>query len=150
METVRRAPVTVLLIAIHIIVFLLLSFGGNPEDEYYMLEHGAMYTPGLVKEDYYRLFTSIFLHFGIEHLVNNMFVLGVIGTRLEPVLGSVKTLVLFVLSGLGGNVLTLLTDTSDFVITVSAGASGAVFGFSGALLCLTLMYRGSIGNITWK
>lgn len=150
METVKRAPVTIVLTLINIVVFLLLSFGGQPENEYYMLAHGAMYTPGLEREEYYRLFTSIFMHFGIEHLVNNMLVLVVIGTRLEPVLGSFRTALLFVCSGLAGNIVSLFIETEPNVIIVSAGASGAVFGFSGALLCLTLMYRGSIGSITWK
>lgn len=148
MEITKKAPVTITFAAINILIFLILSFGGQTEDVYYMLEHGAMYTPLVLEGEYYRIFTSVFLHFGMEHLASNMLSLIVIGMNLEPVLGSVKTALIFVISGLGGNALSLITDLAETNPAVSAGASGAIFGLTGALLCLTLIYRGRIGNVT--
>lgn len=148
MERAKRAPVTITLAVINVLVFLVLSFGGQTEDAYYMLNHGAMYTPLILQGEYYRMFTSIFLHFGIEHLMNNMITLVVFGYNLEPVLGSVKTAILFVISGLGGNVLSLITELAEINPAVSAGASGAIFGLTGSLLCLTIIHRGCIGDVT--
>lgn len=148
MVKAKQAPVTNALTIINVVVFFILSFGGQTEDVYYMLDHGAMYTPLFMQGEYYRIFTSIFLHFGIEHLVNNMITLVVFGYNLEPVLGSVKTAIIFLISGLGGNVLSLITELYGASPAVSAGASGAIFGLTGSLLCLTLIHRGRIGDVT--
>ena len=75
-----KAPCTVLLAVVNVIVFLVLSFQGMTEDGRFMLQHGAMYVPYLIKNgEYYRLFTSMFLHFGYDHLFNNMVVLVAMG-----------------------------------------------------------------------
>ena len=67
------APCTILLAAINVIVFFILTSQGMTEDGLFLLEHGAMYVPRIMEdEDYYRLFSSMFLHFGFEHLMNNM------------------------------------------------------------------------------
>ncbi len=148
MERAKQAPVTITFAVINVLVFLVLSFGGQTEDAYYMLEHGAMYTPFIMEGEHYRMFTSMFLHFGMEHLLSNMLTLIVFGYYLEPVLGSVKTALIYIISGLGGNALSLVVDLSEVNPAVSAGASGAIFGLTGALLCLTLIHRGRIGNVT--
>ena len=58
-----------------------------------MLQHGAMYGPCVLEDhEYYRLLTSMFMHFGINHIVNNMLVLFVLGDNLERALGKVKYL----------------------------------------------------------
>ena len=72
-----EAVCTVALIVINVAVFLILSAMGDTEDAVFMMNHGGMYEPLIVQEhEYYRLFTSMFLHFGMSHLLNNM-VLGV-------------------------------------------------------------------------
>ena len=64
---------TIMLIGINILVFIALTMIGRTEDGYFMLQHGAMYEPYIIEnQEYYRLFTSLFLHFGISHLLNNM------------------------------------------------------------------------------
>ena len=64
-----KAPCTILLAAVNVIVFLVLSFLGMTEDGEFMLKHGAMYVPYLIQRgEYYRLFSSMFLHFGYDHL----------------------------------------------------------------------------------
>ena len=57
---------TITLIGINILVFIVLTMIGRTEDGYFMLQHGAMYEPYIIEnQEYYRLFTSLFLHFGI-------------------------------------------------------------------------------------
>ena len=89
-----KAPCTILLAAVNVIVFLVLSFLGMTEDGEFMLKHGAMYVPYLIQRgEYYRLFSSMFLHFGYDHLVNNMIVLVAMGWNLELDIGKVKFLI---------------------------------------------------------
>ena len=141
--------ISITLAVINALVFLILSFGGMTEDAFYMYEKGAMFVPALIYDgEYYRLLTSMFMHFGFEHLLNNMVSLLVIGKYLEPLIGKLRFLIIYLISGIGGNVFSFMIErhTQDFV--VSAGASGAVFGLTGALLCLVLLRNGRIGTIT--
>lgn len=140
---------TIILAIINVIVFLVLSFGGMTESATYMLEHGAMYVPYIIEHgEYYRLFTSMFLHFGFSHLLNNMVTLAIMGRYVEPMVGKVRFLLIYFVSGLGGNILSFIGEfiTGDYA--VSAGASGAIFGITGALLALTVIYRGRAGQVT--
>ena len=126
---------TKILITVNVICFLILSFGGMTEDGMYLLEHGAAYVPYIIEyKEYYRLFTSMFLHFDITHLMNNMVTLGVVGLNVEPILGKARLMIVYFFSGLCGNVLSLVFEmwTGDYVI--SAGASGSSSGISAALM----------------
>ena len=149
LEQNRKAVCTSALIIINIGVFLVLSFIGMTEDTMFMLEHGAMYEPYIVEgHQYYRIFTSLFLHFGIEHLLNNMVLLGALGWNLELETGRIKFLIIYFISGLGGNLLSLYMNIRADELVVSAGASGAIFGVMGALLCVVLKNHGRVGRLT--
>lgn len=140
---------TIALAAANVIAFILLSLGGRTEDGYYMYLMGASYTPAIIYDgEWYRLFTSMFMHFGLEHLLNNMLSLLVLGKYIEPLVGKIRFLVIYILSGLAGNVLSFLVEVYTEDYAVSAGASGATFGLTGALLSLVLMNHGRIGTIT--
>ena len=149
MANQKKAVCTIGIAVANIIVFLLLSFGGRMEDGMYMLEHGAMYVPFVVEyKEYYRLFTCMFLHFGFSHLMNNMLTLVVIGWNVEMFVGKIRFLVIYFLSGLGGNLLSMAVDIWKQDYSVSAGASGAIFGLTGTMLCLAILNHGRAGNIT--
>lgn len=149
MANQKKAVCTIGIAVANIIVFLLLSFGGRMEDGMYMLEHGAMYVPFVVEyKEYYRLFTCMFLHFGFSHLMNNMLTLVVIGWNVEMFVGKIRFLVIYFLSGLGGNLLSMTVDIWKQDYSISAGASGAIFGLTGAMLCLAILNHGRAGNIT--
>ena len=146
-----KAPCTVALAAVNIIVFLGLSFIGMTENVEFMLRHGAMYAPCIVgKGEYYRLFTSMFLHFGYDHLFNNMVVLVTMGWVLESEIGKIKFLIIYFVSGLAGNLLSLWMQIQTQDLAVSAGASGAIFGVIGALLYMAIRNRGRIGNVSGR
>ena len=147
----NKLNMTVLLAAVNVIVFLALSIQGMTEDAEFMLHHGAMYVPYVAEGDeYYRLFTCMFLHFGFEHLMNNMVVLLIVGWNLEMAVGKVKYLFLYIGSGWCGNVVSAIWDIRTGEYAVSAGASGAVFGMIGGLLYVALRNRGRIGDISGR
>ncbi|MCD8121668.1 MAG: rhomboid family intramembrane serine protease [Clostridiales bacterium] len=145
------AWVTGALIGINVVVLFAFGFLGSSEDAGFMLAHGAMYGPLVMEEhEYYRLFTAMFLHFGIEHLVNNMLVLFVLGDNLERALGHAKYLVLYLLCGAGANVVSMLVNFYDASLAVSAGASGAVFGVAGGLLYVVVRNRGRLEDLSTR
>mgnify|MGYP001622939282 FL=1 len=151
MEEFRKEPVTILLIALNILVFLAVETTGSSQDVFHMLNCGASYTP-LVRDqgETYRLFTSMFLHFGISHLANNMLVLFVLGSRLERVTGKVRFLIIYLLGGLAGNILSMLMELSSREYAVSAGASGAVFAVMGAMIYVVVRNRGWLEDLSMR
>lgn len=136
---------------INVLVFFLLSLRGDTESGYFMLQYGAMYEP-LVTDghEYYRLITSLFLHFGIQHLLNNMVMLGALGYQLENEIGRIKFLLIYFISGIGGNLCSLYWNVSHGEQVISAGASGAIFGLMGALLYIVAVNRGRLGRLSGR
>lgn len=150
----RRQPQAVCttgLIVINVLVFFILSLFGDTESGYFMLRYGAMYET-LVTDghQYYRLVTSIFLHFGIQHLLNNMVMLGALGYQLENEIGRVKFLLIYFFSGIGGNLCSLYWNVSHGEQVISAGASGAIFGLMGSLLYIVAVNRGRLGRLSGR
>lgn len=150
----RRQPQAVCttgLIVINVLVFFILSLFGDTESGYFMLRYGAMYEP-LVTDghEYYRLITSLFLHFGIQHLLNNMVMLGALGYQLENEVGRVKFLLIYFISGIGGNLCSLYWNVSHGEQVISAGASGAIFGLMGSLLYIVAVNRGRLGRLSGR
>ena len=93
---------------------------------------GSVFTlPGVSTGGEYRLLSSMFMHYGVVHLLFNMVVLWVLGRVLERDLGSLRYLSVYLLSGLAGSVATYLFASPS---TLSAGASGAIYGLFGALI----------------
>jgi membrane associated rhomboid family serine protease len=84
---------------------------------------------GIADGEYYRLLTSMFLHYGLLHLALNMWALWVLGRELESSLGPGRFLTLYLLSGLGGSVAAYAFTPA----AMSAGASGAIYGLFAAL-----------------
>ena len=145
-----EAVCTAAMIIINIAVFLILSVFGNTEDAVFMLRHGAMYEPMVMQDhEVYRIFTSMFMHFGIGHLVNNMLVLFVMGEPLEQALGHFRYLILYFVSGIGANWISMMRKGADSMV-ISAGASGAIFGVIGGLLSLAALNKGRLGNLSTR
>lgn len=98
---------------------------------------GTVYT-GVADGAYYRLITAMFIHYGLIHLLTNMWALWILGRSLEGVLGPLRFLALYMLAGLGGNVACFLIDQPG----PAAGASTALFGlFAAFFLVLRKMGR---------
>ncbi|MGI6069556.1 MAG: rhomboid family intramembrane serine protease [Blautia sp.] len=151
METFRKAPVNNTLIVLNIIVFVLTEITGGSQDTNNMLSWGAMYVPFIIeKQEYYRVLTSIFLHFGMAHLANNMLVQFVLGDYLERSIGKIKYLFLYLLGGVGGNLISGYLELQSGSFAVSVGASGAVFAVMGGLISVVLINRGHLEDLTTK
>lgn len=151
MKQKPEALCTTVIIVINVAVFLILSLFGDTEDAVFMFQHGAMYEPMVTQQhEFYRIFTSMFLHFGITHLLNNMVLLGALGWNLELEIGKMRFLIIYLVSGIGGNLISLYFGISAETYAVSAGASGAIFGLMGALLYVVIANRGRLGRLSGR
>ena len=140
-----------IMVIINILIFLGLEWIGTPQSAAFMYNNGAMY-PETVMEagEWYRLFTCMFIHFGIEHLGNNMLILFFLGDNLERAVGHIKYLMIYILSGLGGSLLSMLFMIRSQDYAVSGGASGAIFGVVGALIYIVIRNKGRLEDLTTK
>ncbi|NNJ29577.1 rhomboid family intramembrane serine protease [Lacrimispora defluvii] len=147
----KKAIVNIGLIALNVIYFLYLEMNGSTEDTQFMVSHGAMYAPLVIERgEYYRLITSTFMHFGINHIMNNMLILFILGDNLERALGHIKYLLFYLICGVGANVTSMIINLSGYRIVVSAGASGAIFGVIGGLLYAVAVNRGQLEDLSTR
>ena len=106
-----RSVANLTIVIINVAVFLILSCFGDTENADFMAAHGASYTPYIVQDGkYYLLITSMFLHFGLSHLFNNMVVLIFMGDILEKKLGKISYLLIYFGGGIAGNCLSVYMD----------------------------------------
>ena len=116
--------VTYTLIGVNVLTFLLQSTSAGLEREL------VLWPPAVADGELYRLLTSAFLHYGLTHILFNMWALYIVGPPLEMALGRLRFGALYFLSALGGSVLVYLASALN---AATAGASGAVFGLFGAM-----------------
>jgi rhomboid protease GluP len=138
-----------LIILINCILFLVLEKNGSTTDTEYMLNNGAMFWPYVVNyKEYYRLFTYMFLHFGIQHLANNMIVLAFIGDNLERATGKIRYILIYLGSGVIAGVTSMGYNMLQNNNVVAVGASGAIFGVVGSMLYIVIVNRGRLEDIS--
>ena len=126
---------TTLLIVINFVVHFDLEGVGSTMSPHFMLKYGAMYWENLFdKGEAWRLLTSMFMHFGIDHLIGNMFVLFLLGNALEQAVGKIRFLIIYIGSGIVGGLVSGIYQWSVEGRVVSAGASGAIYGVMGAMI----------------
>ena len=109
-----------------------------------LLEWGEVYGYGVAQGEWWRLFTAMFLHLGVLHLLMNMYALWILGRELEAVLGRARFLSLYLLAGLGGNVASLLFANPA---AGAVGASTAVFGLMAAIFVVLKRLKMSVAPI---
>ncbi|MEU5522115.1 rhomboid family intramembrane serine protease [Streptomyces sp. NPDC093250] len=166
--TVSAVPVvTYVLIALNVLVYLAELVRPEIVDRFAMVGAGLLgpdgghyvwvdpypggFTPeGVVDGEWYRMLTGAFLHlpptegtFGVLHIVMNMVALWNLGRLVEPMLGRVHYLALYLLSALGGSVLVLLIAPGDAVV----GASGAIFGVGAAYYVMARRVGADLGQV---
>ncbi|MCD8120598.1 MAG: rhomboid family intramembrane serine protease [Lachnospiraceae bacterium] len=129
--------VSIALAVILVLITFVLEQIGSTEDTGFMLAHGALYWVKVQEGEYWRLFTAMFLHFGVTHLVNNVAMLLILGCQLEMLIGHTLTGVTFLVTGFAGNICSVCYYMATNQYTVCAGASGAIYGLMGAL-CVML------------
>lgn len=134
----KKAVFTIALIVINIAVFVVETIAGGSENTQVALQFGVAYAPLVFSGEYYRLFTAMFLHFGAFHLLANMVSLGVLGPAVEKLFGKIRFLLIYLIGGLVGNILSMYMDVWLNRNALSAGASGAIFALFGAYLVMAL------------
>jgi len=140
-QTISKPYVTFALIGINVAVFGLELLGGVDA----IANSWGMWPIGVaLNDEYYRLFTAMFLHETIWHIGFNMLVLWMLGPQLEQVLGHVRFSVLYLVAGLGGSVASFWF--SDPRVT-GIGASGAIFGLMGAYVVVGRALRADISQV---
>lgn len=138
----KNPIITNIIILTCILYFILMAFNtkGNLTAAN-LVKYGANYRPYIKNGEWYRLFSCVFVHASILHLLLNMYAFKIIGSQVESYLGKVKYIIVFIISGLIGSLFSALLTNS-----VSVGASGAIFGVLGSLLYFGYHYRLILGN----
>jgi len=132
-----------IIMAANLIMFVLMELSGGSANMITLLRHGAaahylIFTHG----QYYRLITPIFLHIGITHLIFNSMSLILFGARAEKYFGHIRFFIIYIISGISGNLAMVLTSQ----YSVGAGASGSIFGIIGAIFAFTKVRKKNMEN----
>jgi membrane associated rhomboid family serine protease len=138
------APITTLLIAINVLVYLITvgQGGGVGSPGGRLFINGALDGPDVANGDWWRLFTAMFLHASLLHIAFNMLALWWFGSVVERSLGPVRYLLVYVASGLAGSAGAIIASPNALTV----GASGAIFGLLGSLLVLEYLQTGSFAG----
>jgi rhomboid protease GluP len=139
MFDLRRIPVTATLLAAIVLLFLVETVAGGATDPRVLLRLGANYPPLVREGEYWRLVASMFLHVGVMHLLFNGWALLQLGGLCEMLLGSWQTAAVYFATGIVASLASVV-----FTHSLSAGASGAIFGLMGALVAFLLRRRRSL------
>lgn len=136
-EIYRHSYISIALMILNVIIFLLSTTAMS-----WMYDAGAMRTElVLSKGQCYRLFTSMFLHVDVKHLFNNMILLALAGAIVENYTGHMFFILLYVLSGFFGNMVSMAYELRNNLNWVSVGASGAIMGLVGFIVVWIVVNR---------
>jgi rhomboid protease GluP len=129
-------PLTATIILINVMMGFVVLFSGG-FTTLNLISWGALFPPLIqLQGEWYRLLTSMLLHGSLVHLLLNMYALYFIGGFMERLLGTYKYLMFYVIAGLTASLLVYFLGNP---MTVTIGASGAIFGLMGGLLALTFL-----------
>jgi membrane associated rhomboid family serine protease len=140
-----KAALTNGLIVINLLIFVAMRIAGKSGSELshdQLLNWGADWGPLSLHYQWWRMFTSTFLHLSWDHLLNNLLILWILGRRAEPVFGRFAFSLLYVGSGLAASIGSLAITPE----TLTCGASGAVFGLFGALVSAFLLGKVALSD----
>lgn len=138
-EHVYLAWVTYIIIGINIMVYLITAFASKNviNINWEVLQYfGAKDNILIYEGEYYRLFTCMFLHGGIVHLLLNMYALYCLGPMVERLYGRIKYFIIYLVSGIVSSIFSLMFSNG-----MSVGASGAIFGLLSAVLVFTFYMK---------
>lgn len=122
-------------LALQIIVFLLMELRGGSQNPFVLIEFGAKFNPFIIEGEWWRLFTPMFLHIGLLHLLMNSLALYYLGPTVEKIYGRTRFLFIYLFAGFLGSLASFI-----FSPNLAAGASGAIFGCFGALLFFGIIH----------
>ncbi|GKX28701.1 hypothetical protein SH1V18_11810 [Vallitalea longa] len=141
---------TYIFIAINVLVWIYMEINGGSTDIYNLIRFGSVDSYSVfIKGEYYRIITSMFIHIGISHLIFNCFALYIFGTRMERYMKKWKYLLLYMMSGILGGLISITVDLLNNRAVISAGASGAIYGILGAILVYSRIYKREVGGLSY-
>jgi rhomboid protease GluP len=132
---------TYVLLAVNILVWLAMTVAGGSTNTQVLIRFGAKANVLIADGQVWRLLTNIFLHIGLTHLFFNSYALFVFGTEVERLYGRGRFLFIYFLAGLWGSLLSFAFGPS-----LSAGASGAIFGLLGTMVAFFRRHRETFGD----
>ncbi|MGD8813080.1 MAG: rhomboid family intramembrane serine protease, partial [Anaerolineales bacterium] len=138
---IRRFPATFGLIAVTAVFFVLQWLSEWILGVDLVFFYGVKLREAVAVGQIWRLITPVFIHIGIVHFIVNMYSLFVLGPAVETLFGSQRMLLFYLVSGVGGVAFSML-----FSASLSAGASGAIFGLLGALVTFLFVHRRILGR----
>ena len=134
-----RPVVTWGLVATMLLVWLATEWVGSSEDGRTLMQMGANMPLLVAHGEWWRMVSSVFLHVGWLHLFFNAYRTHLFGTFVERMTGRCEVLVTFIVSGIAGSVLSAFLGAHS----ISAGASGGVFGLLGAATVASFRFKGT-------
>ncbi|SFQ21482.1 rhomboid protease GluP [Butyrivibrio proteoclasticus] len=133
----KQAYVSIAIFLLNVIIYIL-----SQHITKWMYADGAMVTERILGEgEFYRIFTAMFLHADIDHICNNMAILILVGAVVENYTGHLFYVVLYLLSGFFGNILSMAYEVKNNLTWFSIGASGAIMGIVGFLAAWIIANR---------
>lgn len=140
----ERSFINAAIIIVNVLIFIMCAFTGD------LLYNKGAFSILFIQEakEYYRFITAAFLHADIFHLLSNMIMLYFLGNMLERKIGHIKYVLLYLISAIGGKLLSAVYEMYIGDMFLSYGASGAIFGVTGAVLMLVIIEGGRWENIT--
>lgn len=144
MQIKNKDYVTILLVIANIAVYIFCTIA--PDVVYNM---GSLSVVDIIEtRGCYRILTSMFIHAGPQHIWGNMIFLAALGDMLERAIGHGRFFTIYMLSGIVGNLFSMLRELLTGQYGSTVGASGAVFGLIGALLLLVFKNNGVYGQVS--
>jgi len=132
------------ILGMNALIFVLQSATGGSTNTFNLVRFGAQHGASIENGEYWRFITAAFLHIGILHFLVNAICLWQLGRLLERLYGATHFAFLYLASGVGGTLTSFFLNEFVSPQTVSAGASGAIFGVAGAMLVAGLRYSDQI------
>lgn len=139
----HRPFFTYILLGTIVVVFIAMTLAGGSTSNQVLITFGANVGILIMQGETWRLFTSMFVHIGLMHLLFNAYALFIFGIEMERLYGPDRYITIYILSGLFGS---LASFAWRGPMTFSAGASGAIFGIIGMNLAFFLLHRETFGN----
>lgn len=136
-EIYKKSYISIALLIMNVVVFLLSTTAMT-----WIHDEGAMDTELVLSQgQYYRLFSAMFLHVDGKHLFNNMILLVLAGAIVENYTGRLFYILLYILSGFFGNLITMAYEIRNNLTWISVGASGAIMGLVGFVVVWIIVNR---------
>lgn len=140
----------IIIILLNVLVFFYTDFFALSQNDAIVSAGALGWHEVMENGQWYRLITCMFLHSNIEHIFNNMLILGYVGSCLENQLGKIRYGILYIGAGILAGCASMVYNMMQNNNVISIGASGAIFGVIGAMLFVVLFNRGKESEYNFR